>query len=378
MEISRRHLFRRAASAAAIAAAPRSIVDLVAQAAVKDGSAASDPIRLHRNENPYGPSPRALAAAQSPGVAAAARYPDAATDALRRRLADFHGVKPEEIVLGCGSREVMRMAVDAYAGPGKRFVTAVPSFPAPAAAARGNGSAIVAVPLTHDYAHDLDAMLAAARDGATLVYICNPNNPTGTLTRRENLEAFVRALPPATYVVIDEAYHHYVRESSGYASFIDRRLSNPRVIVVRTFSKAYGLAGLRVGYAVTASETARALAARAIGDGVNAVAAEAATAALDDPEYLRAGIRRNADDRQEFYNQANARMIKGIDSHANFVMVNSGMRATHAVEQLKALGVLVAEPFPGFDSYIRVSLGSEADMRAFWRAWDRIAPTMTM
>src|SRR5436853_6442608 len=133
-----------------------------------------------------------------------------------------------------------------------------------------------------------EAMLARAESSSTgLVYICNPNNATGSLTRRQDIETFVRSLPRATYVLIDEAYHHYVSPSSDYASFIDRSLDDDRVIVARTFSKIYGLAGLRVGYAVAAPATARLLNAHRLPDNVNIIAAKAAITALGDTEYVR-------------------------------------------------------------------------------------------
>ena len=377
MTISRRHLLERLAGAAAVAATPRIAGAADAEVLRLAGDTPAGPIRLNRNESSYGASPKALAAIQR-AAAASARYPDVAADDLRAHLAEYHGVTPDEIVVGCGSREVMRMAVDAYAGPRKRLITALPTHTWPADVAQRAGGEVVAVPLTPQYAHDLDAMRAAVGDAAGLVYICNPNNPTGTLTRRADIDAFVRALPPTVYVLIDEAYHHYVRASSEYRSFIDGRIDDPRVIVVRSFSTVFGLAGLRVGYAVVAPETSRTLAAHRLVDGVNAAAARAAIAALDDREYLRESVQRNANDRQEFYNQANARMVKGIDSHANFVMLNVVENGVDVFERLQSLGVLVSPPFPRLDTYLRISLGSAFEMRAFWRAWDRAAGTMKM
>jgi len=134
---------------------------------------------------------------------------------------------------------------------------------------------------------------------------------------REDIGAFVRSLPPTTSVLIDEAYHHYVSQSADYASFIDRPLDDNRVIVTRSFSKIYGLAGLRVGYAVASPQAARRLASYQLPDEVNVVATSAAVAALDDTEHVLASARRNADERQEFFNQANARMVRAIDSHTN-------------------------------------------------------------
>ena len=205
-----------------------------------------------------------------------------------------------------------------------------------------SGTEIVTVPLTKDYAHDLDAMLARSGSGPTLVYVCNPNNPTGTLTRPQDLEAFVRTLPATTRVVIDEAYHHYVSPSADYASWLDRSPADPRVIVTRSFSKIHGLAGLRIGYAVAAPETARLLRLHELEDSVNAVSAMAARIALDDDEHVRTSLARNEDDRQEFFNEANARMLRVIDSQTNFVMLNTGRPAAPVVEHFRKHNVVLA------------------------------------
>ena len=231
------------------------------------------------------------------------------------------------------------------------------------------GAEVVGVRVSRDYTHDLDAMLARIDAETRLVYICNPNNPTGRLTGRRDLEAFLRKLPAACVVLMDEAYHHYAGESPDYASFIDRPVDDGRVIVTRTFSKIYGLAGLRVGYAVAAVPVARVLAAHALADGVSVVAARAAGAALDDTGHVRTSVSRNTDDRQEFLNQATARMLR-LDSLTNFVMVDTGRPAVEVVEHFRKHGILVSGPVPAFDKDIRVSLGTPADMREFWRVWD--------
>ena len=188
----------------------------------------------------------------------------------------------------------------------------------------------MSVPLDDFYAHDLDAMLARVDASIGLIYICNPNTPTGTLTRRQDLERFLQRLPSTVHVLIDEAYHHYVDSSANYASFLDRPVDDRRVIVVRSFSKIYGLDGLRVGYAVADAETSRALRKRLLPDGVNAVGAAAALAALGDIEYVRTSATRNVDDRQEFFNEASARMVRWIDSHTNFVMLDADRPALRA------------------------------------------------
>jgi len=262
------------------------------------------------------------------------------------------------------------MAVDAFLLPSRRLLLARPTFEWLGECARSAGALVVGVPLRPDYSHDLDAMLDRADATTGLVYVCNPNNPTGTLTRRTELEAFIRKLPDSTQVLIDEAYHQYIGESAEHVSFVDRPLDDARVIVTQTFSAMYGLAGLRVGYAVCHAETARRLRSGQLPFSVNAVGARAARAALDDEDHLRACLRQNMNDRQEFFNQANARMLRVIDSQTNFVMLNTGVAADSVVQHLKTHDLLVAGEIPGFDTHVRVSLGSADDMRRFWSVLD--------
>ena len=374
MTISRRTLLRRLGAGAAAVTAPCVRVD--ALRAARDGppgepSRAGEPIRLNRNENPYGPSENVMATMRDTALTAASRYPAVETEALRRRIAAFHRVGLEHVVLGCGSSEILRAAIDAFVGGHEKLVAAVPTFESITGWAERAGATVVGVPLRRDYTHDLNGMLTRIDAETRLVYICNPHSPTGRVTRRQDLEAFLRELPAAIVVLVDEAYHHYVGESSDYASFIDRPVDDSRVIVTRSFSKIHGLAGLRVGYAIAAAHTADVLSSQTLSDGVNVVAARAAAAALDDTGYVRTSVNRNTDDRQEFFNQATARMLRP-DSVTNFVMLDTGRAAVEVVEHFRNHGILVSGPFQGFDQNIRVSLGTPADMREFWRVWDLI------
>jgi histidinol-phosphate aminotransferase len=361
MPLSRRRLLEGIGAGLVAAAAKPSLAHM---------RGATGTVRLHRNENPFGPSGQVLAAMRRATMRGANRFPDAASDALRSAIAARHRVKADQIVLGCGSTDILRTAAAAVVGSRKRLVTASPTFDWLGSFAERLEAEVVAVPLARDYSHDLVAMLARCDAATAMVYICNPNNPTGTLTRRQDLEAFLRKLPATVQVVIDEAYHHYLEPSADYASFIDRPVADPRVIVTRSFSKIHGLAGLRVGYAVAAAETARRLRSYQLPENVNVVAAKAAMAALEDDDYVRASLVRNNDDRQEFFNQANARMLRVTDAQANFALLDTNRPAIHVVEHLKKHNVLVPPPFAGFDNYIRVSLGTAEDMRAFWQAWD--------
>jgi histidinol-phosphate aminotransferase len=328
------------------------------------------PVRLNENENVYGPCKKALAAMHS-AVSTANRYPNADYAELTGSIASFHGVKPEQVLLGCGSTEILRVAAVAFLRRGKQLVQASPTFEAIGRYAKAAGAEVVSVPLDRSFAHDLNEMLARVDATTSLVYICNPNNPTASLTPRKDLESFIANLHPSCYVLIDEAYHHYAGQSSMYASFVDRPTNAEKVIVCRTFSEIYALAGLRLGYCIAAPAVIEQMRPHITLNSVNGVVVRAATAALEDTESVRNFVKQNTDARQEFLNQAQARMLRFIDSHANFVMLNTQHRAGEVIEYFRKENILLGSPVPAIDTYIRVSLGAANEMRAFWRTWDR-------
>jgi histidinol-phosphate aminotransferase len=343
-------------------------------AARSDTSGSAHPddfILLYSNENAYGPSPKVLELIRSSGMNIN-RYPRLEYNALVERIAAANRVKVEQVLLGCGSTDILRMAAFSFLSNGKQLIHASPTFEAIEHYARAVGSDVFPVPLARDFSHDLQGMLAHANASTGLVYVCNPNNPTATLTPRSDLDLFISKLPSTAYVIIDEAYHHYAGQSAMYASFIDRPLDNDRVIVVRTFSKAYGLAGLRVGYGVASTKAIQEMRKFSTQDCINAIAAKVLAAALDDTAALNNSVRRNVDERQEFFNQAMARALKPIDSHANFVMMNTLHPAQEIIDRFRNEGILIGRRFPEMDTYIRVSLGRPEEMHAFWKVWDTL------
>jgi histidinol-phosphate aminotransferase len=307
------------------------------------------------------------------------RYPDLEYQQLSETIATLHGASPDRVVLGCGSSEILRMAATAFLGPGKKLILASPTFELIADDARRLAAEVVAVPLTKQYAHNLSKMLGSVGPSTGLIYICNPNNPTGSLTPRQNLEGFLRDLPAKLPVVIDEAYHDYAGKSSSYASFLDRSVEDDRVIVTRTLSAIYALAGLRIGYGIAAPKTARLLSAVRLQSDINVVAARAAVAALTDPDHVRIRSQQNANDRQEFLNMANARMLRVIDSHTNFAMLKTGRHGQDIIQHFNENGILVGALVPSMPTYIRVSFGTPVEMKEFWRVWDlMLAQKMAM
>ena len=371
MPITRRNLLRNASAGVAVAAALPTLADLAFSELVP-GSRASEPgspIILSRNENAYGPSQKVISAMQN-SLRFANRYPDPAVNTLHERIAQSHSITPEQLVLGCGSGEILSIAAASFLGPGKTLITGVPTFESIGRCAKALGAQVAEIALDKNYAHDLPAMLERADAATGLVYICNPNNPTASLTPRKDLEEFIGKLPPTTTVLLDEAYHHFVGATPDYASFIDHPMTDDRVIVARTFSKVFGLAGIRVGYAVGAPEKIRALSTRRLPEGLNAVGARAALVAYDDVEYVEMSERRNAADRQEFFNQAKARKAQGIPSYANFAMLKTKRPAIEVIEHFKKNDVLIARLFPSMSTYVRVSFGTPPEMKEFWRVWD--------
>jgi histidinol-phosphate aminotransferase len=376
----RRFLCSVGAGAAASAAAQHPLTGISRAAAFEPAEFQRDDglVRLDSNENAYGPSKKVLDDLQS-SLGGVNRYPLMGYHLATERIAAQHNVKLEQVLLGCGSTDILRMAAFAFLGNGKQLIQASPTFEAIENYAHAASSEVISVRLTPRFSHDLDGMQARVNASTTLVYICNPNNPTASLTPRKDLENFIGKLPTTTFVVIDEAYHEYAGQSGMYASFIDRPLDNERVIVTRTFSKVYGLAGLRLGYAMASPNAIQKMRQFASQDNINTVVAQAALAALDDIDGVNGFVLRNMDDRQEFFNQAMARALKPIDSHANFVMMNTFHPAEDVIQHFRQSSILIGRSFPPMSTHIRISLGRPEEMRRFWLAWDTLPyPKHTM
>ena len=289
-----------------------------------------------------------------------------------------HDVPADRIALGSGSADLLRTLAGAYLDPRRGLIVAHPTCDVISRWAVGQVARIRRVPLEANWSHDLAAMLRSCDDTTAIVYVCNPNNPTGSLTRRADIDSFLAALPATTLLIVDEAYHDYVIAGDDHASFLDRPVDDERIIVVRSFSKAYALAGLRVGYVVASPRVVERMVEAAGSPTVSSTAALAAAAALDDRSHLRSVVSRVADDRQEFYNQANARMLRVIDSHANFVMLNTTRRAADIVNHFARNGIALPTPVEPLGEYVRVTLGAASDMQAFWRVWDLMSMAHTL
>jgi histidinol-phosphate aminotransferase len=330
-------------------------------------AAAGAPVRISSNENPLGPGQHVLDALTGK-FPEAHRYPFNAQQpepALVGALARKFSARPEQVVLGPGSGEILGHAVRAFTSPARPLVTAWPSFEAPRDMARKIGTPVREVGFDGKLRIDLEKMAEAAR-GAGLVFFCNPNNPTATVHGHQavaDMVAAIRQASPDTVILIDEAYHDYVTDPS-YQSAVDIALATPNVFVTRTFSKAYGMAGLRAGYAVGHAPTIKALQALKTPYALGTLTLGGALVALGNDPHVAAERTRNTDVRA-FTVKAFADMgFTGTDSQTNFLFVDIKRPAAGFRDGCKAEGVLVGRDFPPFEKqYCRVSLGTMEEMQ---------------
>jgi len=313
----------------------------------------SGAIKLASNENPVGPSPKALLAARA-ALADVNRYPDAGCFALRGRLATHLGVDPDELLIGAGADEVLGLIAQTYLGPGDEAVFAWPSFAMYPIVVQAAGATAVAVPLDADLVHDLDAMAAAVSPRTRVVFVCNPNNPTGTAVGAEAFDRFVRCLPADVILAVDEAYFEYARRSD-FPRAIEWVRRRPGTVVLRTFSKIYGLAGLRVGYGISDPETIGLLHRTRHPFNVSLVAQAAALAALDDAPHVEASRRINAEGLATLGRELPSIGVRVWPSETNFVLADAGPGAHDA---LLREGVIV-RPMAGFGlpDHVRITVG---------------------
>ena len=375
MQVSRRSFLdavglgaRAPLSAALIAARGREAALAAAMPfAAADSAADADEIRISSNENPLGPG-RAAMEAFVGAFEDAGRYPTNARPSmadLREAIARRQSVRPENVALGSGSWELLRTAVRLYTSSSRHLVTASPSFESPEQMAQQLGIPVKRVPVDKDGRLDLEGMAKAAR-WSGLVFFCNPNNPTGGVHTAKAVSEFVgRVLreSPETAILIDEAYHDYVTDP-GYATAISLALEHPNVFVTRTLSKAYGMAGLRVGYAIGQARTMEAFNRWAITFNQNSLSVAAAVASLADPAHIEAERARNTEVRAfttGFFQKLGYRVLP---SETNFVLVELGRPAKEFREACAKEKVLVGRDFPPLEkTHARVSLGTLDEMK---------------
>ncbi|HEY3197932.1 MAG TPA: histidinol-phosphate transaminase [Nitrospirales bacterium] len=316
-------------------------------------------IKLASNENPCGPSPRALAvlAAAEPSLH---RYPDGGGHVLRRALAQHLKVTPHQILLGNGSDEVIGLLTKAFLEPDDEAIVAEPSFVVYATDVMASRAKPVRVPLTQ-HRHDLPAMAKAIGPKTRMIFICNPNNPTGTYVTASEVSAFMQSVPPDVIVVFDEAYFEYVT-ALDYPDTLPLLAGGRNIVVLRTFSKIYGLAGLRIGYGVTTPEITQHLNRIRPPFNTNSLAQKAALAALEDHEHVQESRRVNLEGRQFLTERLQALSLTVVPSETNFLYFDARQDGKALFDALLQQGVIVRH-LGG--SYLRVTIGLAHENRRF-------------
>lgn len=362
-----------------------------------DPASVASVVRLSANENPYGPSPMAIKA-MTDAFSLSCRYPDDHAEVLIDSLAKINGVNRDQILIADGSGEILKVCASAFTGPmssaanrpvelaprsrggampafmpGRgKMIVADPTFEAILNHARVNMAEVVKVPLNASFAHDVARMLAVASEG--LIYICNPNNPTASITPKNEMRELLAKAPRDTMVLVDEAYHHYA-DSADYESVIPLVKDHSNLVVARTFSKIFGMAGLRLGYCVAQPQTIQRLKPHQTWDSVNIMAMVAAIASLNDADQVTNGRRWNSETKKFTLGELEAMGFKSIPSEANFIMIDMKRPVRPMLDGLRQRGVQVGRLFPTLPNHMRVTIGKKPEMEAFLSSFRQVAAT---
>lgn len=321
-------------------------------------------IKLASNENPFGCSEK-VKQAVAEGISSLALYPDGNATLLRECLADKLGLKADQLVFGAGSNEIITFIAQVFLAPGDESIYANPSFVWYDTAVRATGAQPVIIPLK-EHRHDLEAMKNAITDKTKIIWICNPNNPTGTIITSDEQDAFLQAVPSNIVVVLDEAYYEFA-QGEGYPESLPLLQKYPNLIILRTFSKVYGLASLRVGYGAASPEMISYLNRIRPPFNVNTLAQMAAAAALDDQQFVAKTIAENKKGLATLYSAFDRLKLNYVRSCANFIWVETPHPSGEMFQRLLRRGVII-RPFMG--NWLRITVGSEEENRAFIQALD--------
>jgi histidinol-phosphate aminotransferase len=324
-------------------------------------------VQLGMNENPFGPSPKGVEAAKA-CMQSVAPYPDDSGFFLRQKLVAHYRVSMDEMIISSGSSDILTLAYHAVLSPGAEVLTGEASFVVYYQLADMLNMPIIRVPMK-EYGFDLDAMASRISPNTRLIVLANPNNPTGTIVRRAQLDAFMRQVPDQALVILDEAYFEYVADSEFPRSLDYVRAGKP-VLVLRTFSKVFGLAGLRIGYGISTREVIETLYKVRMAFNTNTVAQVAALAAWDDHDHVQKSVRLNREGLEFLYAGLRKRSMKYVPSFANFVLVELGKPARPVTEALFKQGVIV-RPAWGCPTCMRVSVGTQEQNQRFLSALDK-------
>lgn len=316
-------------------------------------------IKMASNENPLGPSPKGVAAIKDV-LTQLHFYPDSNCYHLKQKLSEETGFSTDSLIIGNGSDEILKLIAETFLNKSDQVVFANPSFVEYEFTAKIMGAECIMVPLK-DFTHDLDEMLKAITEKTKIVYICNPNNPTGTIVTAKEIDKFMDKVPEDVLVVFDEAYIEYV-ENNEYVSGLKYVEQGRNAIVLRTFSKIYGLAALRIGYAITTTEIAQAIERVIEPFNVNMLAQVAALAAIDDKEHIDASKTLNSKGKKYLYEEFKKLNFEYVPTEANFIFVDTKKDSQFIFKNLLRNGVIVRTgDIFGFNTHIRVTIGTDEE-----------------
>jgi len=325
-------------------------------------------VKMASNENALGPSPKALKALRR-ALPRAHRYPDGGCFYLRKKLASFLKLPTgESLVFGNGSDELLVMAARALVGPGDEVIIADPTFLIYEIASRVENGAVIKVPMK-DFRYDLDAMKKSISRRTKLIFIANPDNPVGTYIKEKSLTRFLSSVPKSVVVVLDEAYYEFAKDAPGYPDSLKLLSSNSNLVVTRTFSKAYGLSGLRVGYGIMSPPLAETFNKVREPFNVNLLAQEAAIAALDDKGHLKKTLSMVKEGRSYLVRELSGMGIRTVETVTNFILADLSTDAKPVYEFLLKKGVIIRPMTAwGLGQFIRVTIGKKAENQRFIQA----------
>ena len=362
---SRRSFLQVSAAAAAVAVGYRIVTEpMLAHA--DSLPYPKDAVLINANENPLGPCGVACDAVNSV-ASQGGRYSDWMTTDLIKAFAAAEGLKPEYVRAFPGSSGPLHYSVLAFTSPAKSYVTADPGYEAGAHAAKVSGARVVKVPLTKTHSHDAKAMLAAAPD-AGLFYICSPNNPTGTLTSHSDIEFLLANKPKDSLLLVDEAYIHF----SDASSALDLVKADKDLIVLRTFSKIYGMAGLRCGFAISRPDLLEKMGAFSGWSPMPITAAAAATASLKDPRLVPDRKHINTTIREATFEWLSKNNYSFVPSQSNCFMLDAKRPAKEVIAAMAAQNVFIGRPWPVWPTHVRITVGTQSEMERFQAAFDHV------
>lgn len=315
-------------------------------------------VKLASNENPLGPSKLAIEAIKEQADKINI-YPDGAAIDLREKLAKKHNISPDQILIGSGGEQIIKLIAHTFLDEGDEVLVASPSFILYDIMSKHIGAKVISLPLTKDYKHDFEGFVERFNEKTKIVYVCNPNNPTGNIMPKAEILELAKKIPEDCILMLDEAYFEYAAHDEDYLDGLEVLKERPNTIILRTFSKVAGLAGLRVGYAFSSPEIIREMSKIKGVFNVNKIAQAAALASLDDEEHINKTVQLNHDSlnkMKEFFEKNN---LEYVPTHTNFIFVNINMSSKLANEELLKRGVIIRPGYLwGYENWLRVSSGT--------------------